>query len=172
MKSMLQKDYLKFLNIYYYYEKRIRNTSYSLLIPYSKEGITMNNIITLNARLDNSKYAIRTESITTILDYLVVADGTTYNVRETTAEILEKISTATTEEKVPEEEIKPMSTKEIFEGLGIDLDETFESIFGFHPNDDINTVAKKLTGKKAAKKKVRRIVRTPFGPIATWVEEE
>lgn len=125
--------------------------------------------INLNARLSSETYVISVSGITTILDYLVVADGRTYNVRETTAEILEKISAAC-DEPTTSDEPKTMTSKELFEGLGIDLDETFESIFGFRPEDDFDTVAKKLTGTEK-KKRVRKMVHTPFGPIATWVDE-
>lgn len=127
--------------------------------------------INLNSRLSNEKFEINVSEISTILDYLVVAGGRTYNVRETTAEILEKISAAC-DKPNKSDEPKTMTSKELFNELGIDIDETFESIFGFRPEDDLDTVAKKLVGDKKEKRKVRKIVRTPFGPIATWVEEE
>lgn len=124
--------------------------------------------IQLNSRLSNETFDIEISEITTILDYLVVAGGKTYNVRETTAEILEKIST--TYEKPEQPKPKPTSTKELFNGFGIDLDETFENIFGFSPEDDFETLAKKLAGGDK-KRRVRKVVHTPFGPITKWVEE-
>ena len=112
--------------------------------------------IQLNSRLTSETYDIAVDTITTILDYLVVAGGKTYNVRETTSEILEKIST--TYEKPEQPKSKPTSTKEFFNG--------------FSPEDDFETMAKKLTGTGGdKKKKVRKVVHTPFGPITKWVEE-
>ena len=126
--------------------------------------------INLTSRLTSDVYDISVSGITTILDYLVVSGGKTYNVRETTSEILEKISKACDEPETTSEP-KPMTSKELFNELGIDIDKTFESIFGFNPEDDFETVAKKLTGGKKEKKRVRKVVNTPFGPITTWVEE-
>ena len=126
--------------------------------------------INLNSRLTSETYDIAVDTITTILDYLVVAGGKTYNVQETTSEILEKISA--TYENPEQPKPKPTSTKELFNELGINFDDTFESIFGFHPEDDFETMAKKLTGGNKKKRRVRKVVHTPFGPIATWVDEE
>lgn len=126
--------------------------------------------INLNSRLTSETYDIAVDTITTILDYLVVAGGKTYNVQETTSEILEKISA--TYEKPEQPKPKPTSTKEFFNELGINFDDTFESIFGFHPEDDLETMAKKLTGGNKKKRRVRKVVHTPFGPITKWVDEE
>ena len=125
--------------------------------------------IQLNSRLTSETYDIAVDTITTILDYLVVAGGKTYNVRETTAEILEKISEACDEPETTSEP-KPMTSKELFNELGIDFDETFERIFGFNQEDDLETLAKKLAGGDK-KRRVRKVVHTPFGPITKWVEE-
>jgi hypothetical protein len=125
--------------------------------------------INLNSRLTSETYDIAVDTITTILDYLVVAGGKTYNVQETTSEILEKISVTYEKPEQP----KPTSTKELFNELGINFDDTFESIFGFHPEDDFETMAKKLAGNTPRRpRRKKKIVRTPFGPITTWVDEE
>ena len=125
-----------------------------------------NTVIKLRSRLDANVYNIETSSIAKILDYLVVTNnGRTYNVVETTAEIIEKISNACDAET-------NNTTNRTF--AGIDTDEIFENIFGFKPDDDFETMAKKLTGNnpRPRPRRKKKIVRTPFGPITTWVDEE